>query len=163
MREKEGREERDWARGSSRGGKGREIVKDKGGDRAITKKETHGVGGNARESSASILSALGIPSGSLQDLFSHCLQKCVGRERGGEERRGDGTMRARLARHCHPFLLPFSTPAPSGPKPPKSCRLSSLFLTSRACENSGTQAAFGPRRILEDVQETSYTARIIRD
>ena len=177
------------------GGVGREIVKDKAGDRAITtKKEMHRQRECLVESPWHLYSLhSGIPSGSLQDLFSRCLQKCVDRERGtrvaagvrranqgrgggvqkvGNTGRGDSTMRARLARHCHPLLASLLCPTSPTHPPPSHCTLpirshrnpgdSSLFLASRACENSGTQAAFGPRRIVEDVQETSYRANYPR-
>lgn len=37
-----------------------------------------------------------------------------------------------------------------------------MFLASRACENSTVQDAIGVRRVVEDVQETSYRANYLR-
>ena len=180
MREKEGTvaaETRNRRRGRRRSGVTREIVKDKGGDRARLrrgkrqrrdkerKRERTFFGG---ESLASILSTL---RESLQDLSKissqHCLQKCVvggkeDEEERGEGGRGDGTMRTRLARHCHPLLASLLYPVLFIRSHPKSWRLSpppplslslSLFLASRACENSSTQAAFRP--VAESVRECS--------
>lgn len=122
MREKEGREEG-----------AREIVKDKGGDRAIT----------SREEGQRVLGihTRGIPSGSLRDLFfplHKCLQNPLAVEKGIE----DGTMRAQGSRD---IVTPSCFPAPSSPsrRNPGGAP-SSLFLAPRACENSCTQAAFRP-------------------
>lgn len=120
------------------GGVGREIVKDKAGDRAITtKKEMHRQRECLVESPWHLYSLhSGIPSGSLQDLFSRCLQKCVDRERGtrvgaGVRRANQGRVggrrwgtRAEETAQCArgsrdivtPFLLPFCIPPP--PPPP---------------------------------------------
>ena len=144
MREKEGTvaaETRNRRRGRRRRRSGvtREIVKDKGGDRARLrrgkgqrrdkerKRERTFFGG---ESLASILSTL---RESLQDLSKissqHCLQKCVvggkeDEEERGEGGRGDGTMRTRLARHCHPLLASLLYPVLFIRSHPKSWRLS---------------------------------------
>lgn len=71
----------------------------------------------------------------------------------GRRERRDSTMRARIARHCHP---PHSSLIPS-PSPWYTLRRRvfrshrnlggpSLFLASRACENSSMQDAIGVER-----------------
>lgn len=119
----------------------REIVKDKGGDRAITSRGKRG-----RGSLASIL------VDSLQDalraslLPSLCTSVCRSAMVVVVEKGIEDNARTRLARHCHPFLRPpllRSNRNPGGAP-------SSLFLASRACENSCTQAAFRPSPISPD-------------
>lgn len=135
----------------------REIVKDKGGDRAITSRGKRG-----RGSLASIL------VDSLQDalraslLPSLCTSVCRSAMVVVVEKGIEDNARTRLARHCHPFLRPPLLRNPGGAP-------SSLFLASRACENSCTQAAFRPSSISPDPAfvhvrgNASHTAPIIRD
>lgn len=106
---------------------------------------------------ASILSTHGIPPGSLQDLFSHCLQKCGERRegRGRKERQHNAREdRETLSGPLHPFADAFRSHRNLGSF--------SLFLASRACENSTVQDAIGVRRVVEDVQETLYRANYLR-
>lgn len=135
----------------------REIVKDKGGDRAITSREEgpwHPYSWNPFRMLSEHL------------FFPPCTSVCrsVAVEKGME----DGTMRAQGSRDIvTPSRSPLPVPPPRSNRNPGGAP-SSLFLASRACENSCTQAAFRPAPASDpafvDVRGNApYTARIIRD
>lgn len=117
-----------------------------------------------KERVLSIYTHGGIPPGSLQDLFSHCLQKWgIGREEQGGMRGGRGRKerqhnahedRETLSSSLHPFADAFRSHRNLG--------CFSLFLASRACENSSVQDAIRARGVVEDVQETSYRANYLK-
>lgn len=71
----------------------------------------------------------GIPPGSLQDLFSHCLQKCGERKRGkqnAEQEREKGET-AQCARGSRDIVVLLASLRRRLPKPPKSWML--LFVS----------------------------------
>lgn len=139
------------------------------------KEETRHTGEcEGRESPLSIYTH-GIPPGSLQDLFSHCLQKYgtetetetnregeeEEKERGNarrEKKKGETAQCARGSRDIVTPLHPFADAFRSH----RNLGCSSLFLASRACENSSVQDAIRARGVVEDVQETSYRANYLR-
>lgn len=156
-----------------RGGEGRRERTGGGRKRGTrVKEETRHTGEcEGRESSASILSTHGIPPGSLQDLFSHCLQKCG--ERDGKRKKGETAQCSRGSRDIvgllaralslsFPLLSSFSRRLANAFRSHRNLAGFSLFLASRACENSAAQDAIGARRVVEDVQETSYRANYLR-
>lgn len=100
---------------------------------------------------------------SFQDLSRSLLALSVEMRREREEKRKKGET-AQCARGSRdivslPRLLhPFTDTSRSH----RNLEGSSLFLASRACENSTVQDAIGARRVVEDVQEASYRANYLR-
>lgn len=137
----------------------REIVKDKGGDRAIT----------SREEGQRVLGihTRGIPSGCSPSISSSSPAR-VSAEVWRWRREWKTAQCAHKARETvTPSRSPLPVPPPRSNRNPGGAP-SSLFLASRACENSCTQAAFRPAPASDpafvDVRGNApYTARIIRD
>lgn len=77
---------------------------------------------------------------------------------GWEKKKGETAQCAReswdIVTPLHPFVDTFRSHRNLG--------CSSLFLASRACENSSVQDAIRARGVVEDVQETSYPANYLR-
>lgn len=94
-------------------------------------------------------------------------QRGRGRERGRdresenarrEKKKGETAQCARGSRDIVTPLHPFADAFRSH----RNLGCSSLFLASRACENSSVQDAIRARGVVEDVQETSYRANYLR-
>lgn len=89
------------------------------------------------------------------------------RGRGGEKERGNARREkkkgetAQCARGSRDIVTPLH-PFADAFRSHRNLGCSSLFLASRACENSSVQDAIGARGVVEDVQETSYRANYLR-
>lgn len=106
---------------------------------------------------------LSLVAESLQDLSKiSCLAEAGRGPREEEERREEHN--AREDRETlSPSPLPHRNPSQTSSRSHRNLGGFSLFLASRACENSSVRGtAIAARRVVEDdVQEASYTARII--